>query len=139
MWVHGDLQENIDGYRNQVNYLNAELKKTVEAILERSERPAVILIHGDHGPGMKDYGMEGLDVRERFGILYAVFLSGGKKDLDQTSSLVNAYRVIFNHSLGTDYPILKDVSYYTPRGRPYDFTPIDSQVTASHDAPGEND
>jgi hypothetical protein len=139
MWVHGDLQENIDGYRNQVNYLNTQLKTAVESILEHSERPPVILIHGDHGPGMKDYGIEGLDAQERFGILYGLFLPDGKKALTQTSSLVNAYRYIFNHCFGTNYPILKDASYYTPRGLPYDFTLVDSAVTASHETPGEHE
>jgi hypothetical protein len=138
MWVHGDLQENIDGYRNQVNYLNTRLKSAVEQIIEHSERPPVILIHGDHGPGMKDHGLEGLDVQERFGILYAIFLPGRKKD-GQISGLVNAYRVIFNHAFGTNYPILKDASYYTPRGLPYDFTRVGAPATANHDAPGDND
>ncbi len=127
MWVHGDLQENITGYRDQVQYLNTPLEAAVEQILERSAKPPVILIHGDHGPGMKDYGLEGLDVEERFGILYAVYLPGvGPEELPQTASLVNAYRFIFNHSFGTNYPILEDVSYYTPRGRPYDFTAVGS-------------
>lgn len=140
MWVHGDLQENISGYRDQVHYLNAQLKIAVERILERSARPPVILIHGDHGPGMKDYGLAGLDVEERFGILYAVLLPGdGREKLAQTSSLVNTYRVIFNHCFGTEYPILKEVSYYTPRGRPYDFTAVESPVTASHDTHVAND
>jgi hypothetical protein len=140
MWVHGDLQENVDGYRNQVNYLNTQLKTAIERIIERSERPPVILIHGDHGPGMKDYGIEGLDLQERFGILYAMLLpGGGQEKLAQTSSLVNAYRVIFNHCFGAGYPILKDVSYYTPRGRPYDFTEVDSPVSASHDSAAKND
>jgi hypothetical protein len=138
MWVHGDLQENIDGYRNQVNYLNTRLKSAVEQIIEHSERPPVILIHGDHGPGMKDHGLEGLDVQERLGILYAIFLPGRKKD-GQISGLVNAYRVIFNHAFGTNYPILKDASYYTPRGLPYDFTRVGAPATANHDAPGDND
>ncbi len=127
MWVHGDLQENIDGYRNQVHYLNGRLRKTVENILERSARPPIILIHGDHGPGMKDHGRQGLDIEERFGILYALFLPGaGQRKLAETATPVNAYRLIFNHTFGTSYPMLPDVSYYTPQGRPYAFAAVDT-------------
>jgi hypothetical protein len=103
------------GYREQVLFINREIKKAIDAILTKSEAPPIILIMGDHGPASRfnwkfeDPGC----LWERTGNLYAVLLPGHENDGTVYSSIspVNTFRVIFNTYFGTDLPLLEDRSY----------------------------
>lgn len=120
-------EEYVAGYRDQVSFLNAKIEATIDAILERSPTPPIVVIHGDHGPGsmLALESLEGTNVRERYSILNAYHLpGGGESDLYPAISPVNTYRVIFNRFFGTQYKLLEDQSYYTPFLRPYDFTRV---------------
>lgn len=123
------LAEYHDRYRGQVTFLNSRLKAAVERILADSERPPVIIVHGDHGPGsglnMTELGKT--DVRERYSIFNAYYLPGDAppQQLYESITPVNTFRVVLNRYLGTKYPLLKDESFYTPFLRPYEFTLVD--------------
>ena len=64
-------EEYIEGYVNQLRYLNEKLKLVVDTIRGGSAQPPVIIIQGDHGPGsrLSLNSLEGTCVRERFSIL----------------------------------------------------------------------
>ena len=48
----GTLEEYRAGYPGQVRFVNRQLQQVVDALLAQSEAPPLIIIQGDHGPGM---------------------------------------------------------------------------------------
>ncbi|HSA99255.1 MAG TPA: hypothetical protein VLE49_01305 [Anaerolineales bacterium] len=111
----GGLQEYWYGYQEQVKFINREILKVIDAILQKSKSPPVILLMGDHGPA----SMFNFDPQtpgclwERTSILYAISLPGHENDNTVYPSIspVNTFRVIFNTYFGTDLPLLEDRSY----------------------------
>ena len=102
------------GYRDQVIFINSQIKTIVQDIIDKSARPPVIVLQGDHGAVQ----MKGM---ARVAILNAYYLPG----VDPASALyasispVNTFRVIFNQYFGGNYPLLEDVSNYSTRDTPY--------------------
>jgi hypothetical protein len=124
----GDRERYIEGYRNQVSYLNGRLKATIEEILSQYEEAPIIIIQGDHGPGSRfsQTSLEKTDVAERYSILNALLLPEKDRQLLYESiSPVNTFRIVLNTSLGTNYPLLEDRSYYHPFLQPYSYTAVD--------------
>lgn len=108
-------EEYVDGYREQVRFINGEVTKVIDAILTTSETPPIIIIMGDHGPSaffhfsQNDPGC----TWERTSNLYAVFLPEHQEDdmVYPSISPVNTFRVIFNTYFGTHLPLLEDKSF----------------------------
>ena len=76
-----------------------------------------------------------MDVRERYSIFNAcLFPDGGDKNLYDSISPVNTFRVLFNHYFGTDYPLLEDRSFYVPFEEIYNFTQISRLESSPQDA-----
>lgn len=112
----------IEGYRNEVVYLNKRVTETVDAVLE-SRPNSVFLIQGDHGPWSdrdprnpseqppwngtrEDY------ILDRAAILNAYYFpEGGYDELYPTISPVNSFRVVLNRFFDSQYPLLPDKSY----------------------------
>lgn len=112
----GSTEEYYNGYREQVQFTSTLVLDFVDQILADSDIPPIILIQGDHGPGMNhDWdGAEKSCLFERTSILNALFLPGVEKEqLYPQLSPVNSFRIIFNSYFGTDLEILPDLSYYT--------------------------
>ena len=143
-WLEGEAyftqrgtsqQEYIEGYRGQVRFLNQRLPDTLATILANSSRPPIVVIQGDHGPGVRTSlsSLERTDVEERYSILSAFHLpDSGSEDLYESMSSVNTFRVIFNRYLDTSYPLLEDELYYSTFEQPYDFTLVNSTSIASN-------
>ncbi len=112
---HGGQAEYWNGYRNQLVFVNTEIIKTIDAILEKSETPPIIVLMGDHGPASTfDWDLEAPRcVWERTSNLFAVLLPGHQTDgtLYASMSPVNTFRVIFNTYFGTELSLLEDRSY----------------------------
>jgi hypothetical protein len=104
-----------EGYRNQVAYISDQLVVAVQTILDQSSTPPVIIIQGDHAPWLQT----GVN---RFLILNAYYLPGHNDLLYPTISPVNTFRLVLDTYLGADYPLLKDISYYSPVPDIYDFS-----------------
>jgi hypothetical protein len=111
----GGEQEYINGYREQVRFVNQEIMIMIDAILAKSRRPPIILVMGDHGPAsMFNWQLEDPScLWERTSNLYAVLLPGHENDGTAYPSIspVNTFRVIFNTYFGTDLPLLEDKTY----------------------------
>jgi len=107
----------MEGYRNEVTFVNDQLLAALERLIAESPVPPVIVIQGDHGPWMQPKN-------KQFYILNAYYLPGHSDALYAEISPVNTFRVILNSYLGADYQLLKDVSYYSPVPNIYDFTAI---------------
>jgi hypothetical protein len=109
----------IRGYRDQVKFVNSQLEKVVQAILEQSEVPPVIILEGDHGPdsnsGRQSY------IQERMTILNAYHLPGGNDGLYPGITPVNSFRIVFNEVFGGDYPLLEDRVLYSQYVTPFEF------------------
>jgi hypothetical protein len=114
-------KDDINGYRDQVAYLNSRLIPILQKIIAESETPPIIIVQGDHG---------GLDtsVEERMAILNAYYLPGdGSRLLYENITPINTFRLIFSHYFGCSYPALEDVSYFSSYQRPFQFTAIPNQ------------
>jgi hypothetical protein len=97
------------GYPDQIAYLNQRMLPIVDAILQNSPIPPIIIIQGDHGArqNVGEYG--------RLGILNAYYLpGGGDQMLYKSISPVNTFRVLFNTYFGQNYALLDDISYKSP-------------------------
>jgi hypothetical protein len=102
------------GYLNQTEYISRQLEIALATILRESPTPPVIILQGDHAPWMQTGS-------NRFKILNAYHMPGHIELLYPTVSPVNTFRLVLDSYLGTDYPLLKDTSYYSPVPNIYEF------------------
>ncbi|MGA9398997.1 MAG: sulfatase-like hydrolase/transferase [Anaerolineaceae bacterium] len=111
----GTTEEYINGYRNQVAYINGLVLKSIDGIINNSKAPPIIVIIGDHGPGSQFHWdpAQMSCLWERTSILTAILLPNESSGLYPSISPVNIFRVILNQYFGTGLPILKDRSYYS--------------------------
>ena len=95
-------------YLGQYIFISAEIEKVVDALLNESEIPPIIILQSDHGQRPHHPGIViGGDEWEK--ILNAMYLPGVDDDmLDDNISPVNTFRLIFNYYFGADYPLLED-------------------------------
>lgn len=107
----------LDGYRNQVVYINSQIITIVKSIISQSKIPPIIIIQGDHGAKrglspMSDYRSE---------ILNAYYLPEGVSMLYPSVSPVNSFRVVFDQYFGGSFGLLTDNSYTTNPEDPINF------------------
>lgn len=124
-------EEYLEGYREQLIFINRKIEEMVDGILARSVRPAIIILQADTGPGsLLDYeDPDNTYLKERLCILNAYHLPGnGDIPLYEAITPVNTFRVILNHYFGTDYELLEDESYFAPYSRPYAFTNVTDEM-----------
>lgn len=112
-------EQTAKAYTDQVEFISKEILQVVDAILDDSEVPPIIIIQGDHGPSA-DLVNSG---SERMPILNAYYLPGVEKEelLYPTISPVNSFRIVFNTYFDQNLPILEDRSYYAPEEGRTDF------------------
>lgn len=104
---HPTDTEFVVGYRNNSQFIDSQMPKVLANIIARSQVPPVIIVQGDHGPN-------GTPPEMLLPILNAYYLPGvGSERLYDTITPVNSFRVVFNALIGSDYPLLEDVSYYS--------------------------
>jgi hypothetical protein len=124
-------------YRDQVVFLNRALRRAIDALLEASPTPPVILLMGDHGPrsGLVWNDVDATDHWEALGILSAYHLPGASDDLVYPElSPVNAFRLVLDHYFGTELGLLEDRNYFSTARRPYDFVDVTESIRATRDA-----
>jgi len=104
----GSMREYQERYTGQVEWLNHELLTLIDAIIEHSETPPVILLasmHGPVGPIGATQEQRELLMAQRYLNFMALHLPGDP-DIPRDLSPVNLFRLALNHSLGLDEPIL---------------------------------
>ncbi|RJP48448.1 MAG: hypothetical protein C4583_14335 [Anaerolineaceae bacterium] len=119
------------GYIGQVKYLNTRLLAVIDDILEKSERPPVIILQGDHGPGLliMDSDTPESCLWERASILNVYYFPESQTDLLYPSiSPINSFRSIFNTYFGTSFELLPDQTYFSLFDLPYNFIEITDKV-----------
>jgi hypothetical protein len=115
-------------FKDQAIYITARVMETVEALLENSTTPPIIIIQADHGPciGVMSCS-EGPGLKQKFAILNAYHLpSGCSEYLYPTITPVNSFRIVFNCYFDAQYPLLDDQAFYTghPSWSAYDFVAV---------------
>jgi hypothetical protein len=104
-----------DGYVGQVQFVNQQLKGTIDALLRNSARPPIILLQADHGPGQfTDFGSaERTCLKERLSVFSAYYLPGlPTSSVPPDITPVNLFRLIFNRYFGTELPLLPNRFFY---------------------------
>ena len=126
------------GYFSELAFVNRMTIKAVDAILAQSKTHPVIIIQGDHGPGMignYDY-FNSACLYERFSILNAYYLPNATPGLIPNDiSPVNTFRIVFNEYLGTDFEILPNRQYYNFDGSMYQFRDVTTQIGSTCEIP----
>lgn len=127
----GTPEEYREGYSGQVAIVTEWLQDAIDAIISRSP-DAVIVVQGDHGPGLKLdwHDVEKTDVRERMGILYAVRAPGAELDeLAEHPSPVNLFPALFNAYFGESVALQPDRSYFSTDTAPFAFIDVTDRVS----------
>jgi hypothetical protein len=117
----------LTGYRNQMQYINSLVLKTVDTILAKSKTPPIIIIQGDHGPGAYLHwsSLENTFPAERFSILNAYYFPDRDYSLLYPSiSPVNSFRVVIDKYFGGTYPMLPDRHFYSQWSFPFSFREV---------------
>ena len=109
------------GYREQVLYVNGRIEEIVDAILERSSVPPVIVIQGDHGP-------EEGSSHDRMSILNAQYAGGGEKSsIYPSMTPVNTFRQLLNDQFGADLTLIDDASYFSIYDDPFEYSEVTNE------------
>jgi hypothetical protein len=109
-----EVNEDKDGYLNQLMFVNKKTKAMINQILETSESKPIIIIQGDHGAtvikGIESFNEKA--IRERYSILNTYYFP---QEIDiqpyEKMSSVNTFRLIFNNYFNANYKLLEDKSY----------------------------
>jgi len=127
----GTREEYIRGYSWKVQYLNTRLIKIVDHLLSNPNRPVVIILQGDHGPGSYwDFeSLENSCLQERLPILNAYYFpyENAREKLYPSITPVNSFRLIFDQILNQPMPLLDDRSFSSTWSHPYDFQDVTTQ------------
>ncbi len=126
-----DLQgdQDIEGYLNQIRFTNMEIKKIVNELLYKTNKPPIIIIQSDHG---SDFGLDWKKPtedmqRQRMPNFQAFYLPNVDSGLvGEALTPVNTFRVVFNLYFNENYEILPDKIYWNDYDKPYDFKDITS-------------
>jgi hypothetical protein len=133
----GGTEEYIQGYTEQVQFANNQIRTVIEAIIQNSQRPLVIVLQGDHGGGAySDFNNLGNNrcFFDRFAILNAYYFSPGPgrdKALAQLTpdvTPVNSFRIIFNAYLGAHLDLLVSRQYFSTAADYLHLTDVTTQA-----------
>lgn len=102
-------------YVSQLKYTNQfVLRPLINSILQYNERPAIIILQGDHG--YRNYPLDKTDLEfENFNAIY--FPLREKNLIPDHFSNVNTFRLISNTYFGKQFPYLKDSSINLMKSR----------------------
>ena len=121
----------IKQYKAQLAFITKKLQPVIDAILLNSPQEPIIILQADHGPGSMLYwtDMNKTDFKERMSILNVYYFPDNDyKNLYDSISPVNTFRVIFNQYFGTDYKLLEDKSYFASWHKPYKLFNVTDKV-----------
>jgi hypothetical protein len=117
-------------YVAEMKYINRRTLEMLKTILKNSSKPPVIILQGDHGPGL--YLSETAAsscLYERYSILNAYYVPGiDPASIPQDITPVNSFRWVFNDTFSTNFPLLPDRSYFASFTHFYDFQDVSEDI-----------
>ncbi len=103
---------NVDGYLNEIQFINKKILTISKNILTYSKN-SIIIIQGDTGSSILNNPDTDDFIKKRLSILFAIHLPDAHELIfPNTTSSPNTYRIIFNHYFGTNYDLLPDQYYW---------------------------
>jgi hypothetical protein len=126
----GRRDEYRSGYVGQARWVETQVVDAIRKIESRSPG-AVIILQGDHGPGLQLNWrkVKATNVRERMSILNAYKVPDAiKSRLYSEITPVNSFRLVLNELFNTDLPLLADKNYFSLLDRPYNFIDVTNEV-----------
>ena len=121
----------INRYKEQLQALNLIVLESLDRLLSHSDRPRLIIIQSDHGPGahLDWQSLDNTSLSERMSILNAFYIPDSESiGLYNDITPVNTFRIILNHYFQANLPLLEDESYFSLISRPYDFIQVTDEV-----------
>jgi len=127
-------------FTETVIYTNKKVMELIDGLLKGPGDPPIIVVQADEGPFPERYRRQhstfnwkeatDAELREKMGILNAIFLPGAEKSIFYPSMTpVNTFLLIFNQTFGTDYELLPDKSYgFVDHAHLYSFFEITEKV-----------
>ncbi len=133
----------VRGYRAQVAFMSGAIEGVVAGILAASSEPPIIVLQGDHGPGLGFHheDLARTDLDERLSILNALLVPDAalRAEIQRGITPVNTFRVI----LADLFPgaveraglaRVPDRSFYTRDSRPYEFIDVTNRLERGGEA-----
>ena len=127
----GTREDYMNGYMGQATAIDREVLKTVDTLMAGSPVKPIIILQGDHGSKSRldQSDINRTDVTECFENLEAFYVPDiVRNKLYPTITPVNEFRLILSQLFQADLPLLPDRSWYSPFGRPFDFTDVTDEV-----------
>ena len=121
--ISSEIWDEKIAYIDQVKFVNKEIVKVIEKILDEDEK-SIIIIQSDHGSGF-DVDWKNPDesmVLQRLSILNAYYVPEiSENQFYENITPVNSFRIIFNDYFNGNYKILEDRNYWNNGDAPWDF------------------
>ncbi len=121
--ISSEIWDEKIAYIDQVKFVNKEIVKVIEKILDENEK-SIIIIQSDHGSGF-DIDWKNPDesmVLQRLSILNAYYVPEiSENQFYENITPVNSFRIIFNDYFNGSYKILEDRNYWNTGDAPWDF------------------
>jgi hypothetical protein len=119
------------GYLDQLSFVNTQVLQVVDAILEKSTNPPIIILQGDHGPGIyiDSESSSPPCFYERYSILNAYFLPGiDPRTVPEDMTPVNTFRMIFNDYFSANLELLPNHQYFSIPESIHQFEDVTARV-----------
>jgi hypothetical protein len=137
----GTVGEYRQRYIEQVQFVNRQLQKTIDAILAQSDIPPIIILQADHGSGLLTdlTSLKNTCIRERFSPFAAYYLPDlGSDAVVEDVSTVNLFRIILNEYFDAQLPLLESKQYfYKDTQSYYDFQDVTDRLDETCALPKE--
>jgi hypothetical protein len=130
----GSRKEYQERYLEQLQFVNKNMQRVIDSILDGSKTPPIIILQADHGSGMLvDFSSPAKTcIKERFATLAAYHLPGlADRVIPPDITGVNLFRMVFNEYFATDLPLLETRQYFYKQ--PASFYAFEDVTAMIHD------
>jgi hypothetical protein len=128
----GSREAYLQGYTDQLTYLNRRILDDLRSILAASDPAPIVILQGDHGSDASSVGTDPAPltyVQERMSILNALLLHGcSREGLEEDLTSINTFRLIFRNCFGQPMTLLEDRSFLSAYTDPYAWLEVTDQI-----------